>query len=234
MEMNRWKWLSYSLMALLVVGASCKDDDDDGPGQGNNNPDKKRNEAVFQKITQSNLAEIQMGQLASSMSTDSLVMSFGDMMVSDHQDAQDYVDSLADKRDLDLPGVLDQTNQQLKDSLSGLSGMVFDSAYIRTQITMHNMVKDYFMSIVDTTNDQALKYYIQKYLPVINEHLTMANMILNNLGNDTTGGPGNPPVDTMNPPVDTMNPPVDTTNPPVDTTQNPGDTNTATAFFRRR
>jgi putative membrane protein len=241
MEMNRWKWLSYSLMALLVVGASCKDDDDDdGPGQGQNNPDRKRNEAVFQQITQSNLAEIQLGQLASTKATDSLVMDFGDMMVEDHNDAQDHVDSIGNKRDLNLPTMLDQANQELKDSLDALSGMAFDSAYLRSQIRMHNMVKDMYSAIVDTTNDQALKTYVQKYLPIINQHLTMANMLYNNLGNDTTGGPGGPPVDTTTPPVDTTTPPVDTTTPPVDTTTPPVDTTTPPVdtnnnlVFRRR
>ncbi len=233
MEMNRWKWLSYSLMALLVVGASCKDDDDDDPGQGQGNPDRKRNELVFQQITESNLAEIQLGQLASTKASDSLVMDFGDMMAEDHTDAQDHVDSIGEKRDLNLPTALDQASQQLKDSLDALSGMAFDSAYLRSQIRMHNKVKDMYSSIVDTTNDQALKTYVQKYLPIINQHLTMANMLYNNLGNDTTGGPGGPPVDTTTPPVDTTNPPVDTTNPPVDTTNPPVDTNNGVVFRRR-
>lgn len=244
MEMNRWKWLSYSLMALLVVGASCKDDDDDdnGPGQGGNNPEKGRSEAIFQQITQSNLAEIQLGQLAYTKANDSLVMEFGQMMVDSHQVAQEFVDSVGEKRDLDLPDGLDQANQQLKDSLSTLSGVAFDSAYLRSQIRMHTMVLAMYTSILDTTTDLTLKKYVELYWPGVNKHLMLADSLLNNL--DTIPrDPGNPPVDTLNPPVDTLNPPVDTLNPPVDTTQNPpvdtnqtpGDTNnTVAAFFKRR
>lgn len=190
MEMNKKvKWLSYFLIPGLAIIVSCKDDDDDN-GNNNGNNDDGRNEVVMEQISYSNNAEVDLGQLASTQGTDSLVKAFGEMMVNDHENAQEDLDSLADERNIDLPTTLKDEHADLKDSLDNLSGLSFDSAYIQSQVVMHTEAKNLFEAIADTTDDQDLKNYVNNNLPRINMHLMEADSILDLLtggGNDTTG-----------------------------------------------
>jgi predicted outer membrane protein len=222
MEMKRMKWLGYLMVPFLAFAVSCKDDNnDDDLGNNGGTANDGRNEAVMVQITNSNLAEVNFGQLAYTQVTDSLVKDFGQMMSEDYQSAQDDLDSLASKRNIDLPTTLSTQWQTKKDSLAGLTGRAFDTSYIVNQIRMHIQAKNMFKSIADSTDDPGLKAYVNKYLPVIEKHLMKADSIAVLLGIDTTGfgndttGVGN---DTTGVGIDTTGVGSDTTGVGNDTT----------------
>jgi putative membrane protein len=187
MEMRKKNWLTYLLIPALVVAISCKKDDENDNNNNNNGNSNKKNESVIKQIGASNLAEITLGQLAGNNGGDTLVKAFGAMMVTDHQKAQDELDSMAGGRNIDLPVNLDTVNSALRDSLTALSGFDFDTSYIKSQILAHTKVKNMFEAIKDSTNDAQLKSYVTKYLPDINQHLAKADSIASVLGVDTTG-----------------------------------------------
>ena len=195
MEIRKMKWLAYLIVPFIAVAISCKDDDDDmGNGNGSDHVNGP-NEVVLEDFTQDNLAIIELGTQAVSGGEDTLIRAFGQMMINAYSSAQDFLEAIAEGRNVDLPAEPGNEQQQFSDSLGTLTGPEFDSVYIFNQILMHTETKNYFEAVFDTTNDQALKNYINQYLPAVTSHLQLADSIAallfnyegGGIGNDTTG-----------------------------------------------
>lgn len=166
--------LKYFFIAAVVVGfAACKDDDDDNDG-----PERK-NKAAISDFAYSNNAEVDMGQLANTKGTSAGVKAFAQMMVTEHQKAQNDLDTIADKRNIDLPDALKPMDKATRDSINGLTGARFDSAYIKSQIVAHTRTKNMFTAFRDSSTDAGLKAYVNRYLPKVQLHLQKADSIFN-------------------------------------------------------
>ncbi|HLW19970.1 MAG TPA: DUF4142 domain-containing protein [Cyclobacteriaceae bacterium] len=162
--------IHYLLLAAIMVGFSACNDDDDEP----NNPinDQDRNFAL--NATYSNLAEIQMGQLAVSEAADESVADFAEMMVTDHTNAQNQLANLAESLDIDLPDTLKTEHQMIRAQLSALEGAAFDSAYISSQVVAHQQAQQIFQTQIDQGMNPQLKEYAANTLTHILMHLERA------------------------------------------------------------
>jgi putative membrane protein len=173
----------------LALCVSCKKDDTND--NSNNNKKYGPNASVIRDMSYSNRAEISLGNLADSNASDPSVKAFGRMMIQDHQDAQNYLDTVAENRNVVLPDGLNDEAITLRKSLSSLSGREFDSVYINSQVLMHMKADTLFTSFRDSTTDQGLKNYVNKYLPGILKHLQKADSLANMMSSpsDTTDVP---------------------------------------------
>ncbi len=171
--MESKKWI-YAIALASVIWTACDDDDNDADRAEFNDAD----ETFVEKAAMSNMAEIQMGELAATKGADSLVRAFGESMVNDHTTAQDELDDIADDHDdVDWPDDLDQEHQNIMETLMQLEGFRFDSAYIASQVTAHERAVKTFQDGRDNGSDAEVRSYIDKYLPKIEMHLDKADSI---------------------------------------------------------
>jgi putative membrane protein len=159
------------LLATVFLFGACNKDDD------NNNGTPQSDQDFMVKAAQSNLAEVDAGQLAASKSGNAAIKMFGQMMVTDHTQAFAELKINADSLKFTLPASPDSMHIALKQKLSTLTGKSFDSLYINSQVNDHHTAISLFESEASSGYDQRLRNYANKYLPGLRMHLHMADSI---------------------------------------------------------
>src|SRR3954454_745358 len=126
------------------------------------------------KAAQGGMAEVALGQMASSKATDAGVKAFGDRMVTDHSKANDELKQLAQTKGVTLPADTDDASKKTSDKLSKLSGKAFDKGYISDMVTDHEKDVKEFEKASKDAKDPDLKAWATKTLPTLQDHLKMA------------------------------------------------------------
>ena len=126
------------------------------------------------KAAQGGMAEVSLGQLASSKGTNSDVKAFGDRMVTDHSRLNDELKQFAQSKGVTLPADVDQESKDTADKLSKASGKEFDKAYIDDMAKDHEKDVKEFEKQSKDTKDPDLKAWVTKSLPTLQDHLKMA------------------------------------------------------------
>ena len=120
------------------------------------------------------LAEVQLGQLAEQKATSPQIKEFAKRMVTDHTQANEELMQLGKSENLSLPSQLDAKHKTEMDRLSAMSGNAFDAAYMQHMVQDHKQTVSEFQKQAQSGRDPALKSFAQKYLPIIQQHLQMA------------------------------------------------------------
>ena len=126
------------------------------------------------KAAQGGMAEVSLGQMASSKATDPAVKAFGDRMVTDHSRLNDEMKQLAQTKGVTLPTDLDDEAKKTSDKLSKLSGKAFDKEYISDMVTDHEKDVKEFEKQSTGAKDADLKTWVTNSLPTLQDHLKMA------------------------------------------------------------
>jgi putative membrane protein len=95
------------------------------------------------------IAEVELGKLATERGASADVKRFGQMMVNDHQKANDELKQIATRFDVPLPTVVDEKHRDLQEKLSKLQGGDFDRQYMDAMVDGHGDVIDKLESRVD-------------------------------------------------------------------------------------
>jgi putative membrane protein len=180
-------FLTGVIAATIIIG--CKDDSND------NTPsisDSDKNFAT--NASMANRSEIDVGQLAADHGDNSEVRNFGTRMVSEHTPALKSLDSIGNLKGITMPTLPDAEHQQLKQRLSNLTGINFDTAYVNSQVKDHKKVISMFEDEASNGQDSDLKAYANKNLPHLRDHLSAAQQLQTTLmnggnNNDTTANP---------------------------------------------
>ena len=130
--------------------------------------------AFMDKAAQGGMAEIELGQLATQKGRSEQVKQFGQKMVDDHTKANDQLKQVASQEGVTLPTGLDAKDEATKDKLSKLSGTQFDKAYMKDMVSDHKEDVAEFQKEAQNGKDPAVKNFAQQTLPVLQEHLQMA------------------------------------------------------------
>lgn len=160
----------FAAAALLTV--AC-DDDDNVIEDIFDNDDR----AFMQDAARANRAEIDMSQLASTKSQNEAIQMYAMMMIEQHTEAQTELDSIANKENIDIIDELSDDDEELRDQLMALEGWQFDSAFMQSQVNAHQANISRFEKQVDEGEEDGALWYANKYLPILREHLEMADSI---------------------------------------------------------
>lgn len=134
----------------------------------------KDDQEFMNKAAQAGMAEVMLGQTASTKGTSPDVKNFGTRMVSDHGKAGDELKQLAQTKGVTLPADVDDGSKKMADKLSKLSGKDFDKEYMKGMVDDHEKaVKDFEKASKDA-KDPDLKAWASKTLPTLQDHLKMA------------------------------------------------------------
>lgn len=126
------------------------------------------------KAAQGGMAEVTLGQLASSKATNADVKAFGDRMVTDHSKLNDELKQLAQTKGVALPTDVDKESKDTADKLTKASAKAFDKEYISDMVTDHEKDVKEFEKHSKSAKDPDLKTWVTNSLPTLQEHLKMA------------------------------------------------------------
>jgi putative membrane protein len=162
------------------------------------------------KAAEGNMAEVQLGELAKDKASNSSVKDFAQRMIDDHGRTLTEIQKMASDKAVTLPDKLTGKFAATKERLSKLSGAQFDRAYMTDMVNDHREDVKEFEQHAKTGTDPDIKAFAAKTLPVLQEHLRMAESIHSELSggarkgessrekntntdtntNSTTGAPG--------------------------------------------
>ena len=125
----------------------------------------------IQAAAQGGMTEVKLGELASRTGQRDDVKKFGQRMVKDHTGVNDDLKALAAQKGVTLSDSLDADHQKVVDKMSALSGSDFDNAYIAGMIKDHKSDAKAFKAESSATKDTEVKGFVDKTIPVVNEHL---------------------------------------------------------------
>ena len=125
----------------------------------------------------SGLAEVQAGQLATQKATSPQVKQYGQTLVTDHSKANDELQQIAQQENLTLPPQPGASERSQDQQLGGMSGSAFDSAFVSDEVRDHQQAIATFQREAQSGHDPALKDFAQKTLPMLRQHLQMAQSL---------------------------------------------------------
>ena len=124
--------------------------------------------------------EVTLGDLAQKSATQA-VKQFGKRMVDDHGKAGKQLTDLAAQKGAMLPVGISDEQQKEVDHLSLLTGPEFDRAYIAFMVRAHRANLKEFQRAAQGVQDTDLKAFAANMVPTVQEHLSMAESLDENL-----------------------------------------------------
>ena len=167
-----------SSAALLAMPALAQQGNPAGmtPGTGPDQPNAAdRNFA--RAAAGGGMAEVEFGKLAEQRAGSEALKDFGRRMVEDHGKANDKLEGLAKDDGIPLPDKIDPEHAAMHDRLAGLSGAEFDRAYLAGQLADHQKTAQLLEYEIGSGQDADLKSFASEALPIVLQHLRMAQDI---------------------------------------------------------
>ena len=128
----------------------------------------------MQKAAGGGRAEVELGKLAQQKAMRGEVKEFATRMVEDHGKANGELEKIASANNVQLPNDVDKKTRKEMDKLSKLVGGDFDRAYMKHMVKDHEEDVEDFRKEAKSKQDSEAKAFAQNTLPVLEEHLTMA------------------------------------------------------------
>ena len=166
-------WTTLMTVTLLTGLVSCDKDDDNTPI--NNYSAKDRD--FMAKATYINLGEVSSGNLALQKTSTPAIVTFANMMITDHTNAHNQLKSMVQPKGGVVPADTDQEHKDMAAMLASLSGDAFDSTYIYMMVAGHDKAIALHQDEIQNGSNQELKDFASNKLPVIQHHRMMADSI---------------------------------------------------------
>jgi putative membrane protein len=146
-----------------------------GPGTPAPGQPNRPDHSFAQAAALGGKAEVGLGQLAEKKGQSKAVSDFGRRMIGDHGKANQQLDELAQAAKVPQPKDADEQHKVMLQYLEKLSGP--DLAYIRGQVTEHQMAAQLFEWEIGSGQDSQLRAFAAQVLPTVLRHLELASAI---------------------------------------------------------
>lgn len=127
----------------------------------------------LEKAHQSNLAEIKLGKMAESKGHSSAVREAGKILRSDHEQLDAKLKPVAERLNVSLPESPSQEEQAVAKMLSDKSGMQFDEAWVKNEISDHEKAISKTKNEISQVSSHEVQMLAKNTLPVLEKHLHM-------------------------------------------------------------
>lgn len=163
-----------SLLLPISILIGCSKSNHSSPASPLNDMDHKfLTDASF-----SNYDEIDASKLTSSQSSNGEVKTLGQEMINDYRTSESELGNIADSLKVPIPAEPDSAHKLKINKLMALSGAAFDTTYLRDMINDHQGAISLFQKELNTGQSARLQQFVNKYLPRIQRHLTIADSIM--------------------------------------------------------
>ncbi len=137
---------------------------------------EKKEQMFLTKAIEGNLAEVKMGQLAQKNGASQGVRMFGQMLETDHSEANKKAEEAAAALHIKVPTQPDSEQKADFEHLSKLNGTMFDVEFVKHMIEDHEKdIKEYETA---SSMPDAAGTYAKESLPTLERHLRTAQSIL--------------------------------------------------------
>jgi len=143
--------------------------------------DKKDDSEFLVDIAEVNLAEIEIGKLAQTKSTNPEVKKFGKMLVDEHTKSASEVSVLAKAKNFTLPTSLTEEGQDEYKKLNEKSGLDFDKKFADMMIDGHEKAIDKLKKATEDAKDQDVKLWASNNIAPLTAHLEHAKLLKQDL-----------------------------------------------------
>ncbi len=133
-----------------------------------------------QRAASGGMAELQAAQLAQQRGSSSQVRQFAARMITDHTQANDELQQIAQEANITLPTKPTGKDAAAGQRLGALNGTAFDQAYAQVELGNHQQDVALFRKEATSGQDPALKAFAQKMLPILQQHLQLAQILNTN------------------------------------------------------
>lgn len=196
----RFTKLSFALLCAGALGACSKADNaadtaaartDSAAGRVDsaatamaNTAGSWTNDRIFGFTHNADNGEIALGKLAATKATNSVVKSYGQQMVKDHQAMMNDAHALMGKVNATADSTWDDAKdlagdgaEKLKELTEKAKGADWDKNYIESQVDIHKRVLEKLQDAVRNNSDTTVTAAITKATAKVQEHLTKAESI---------------------------------------------------------
>ncbi|HTL08475.1 MAG TPA: DUF4142 domain-containing protein [Chitinophagaceae bacterium] len=132
--------------------------------------------AFVRKAASGGMLEVQLGNMAASNGMSPSVKKFGEMMITDHTQANTNLKTIAQQLQINLSDSLLPAHAHHKQMLSAAKGSAFDKAYMKMMVEDHKEDIADFQKASNSKNSM-IKNFASETLPVLNKHLDSATAI---------------------------------------------------------
>ncbi|MFC6225691.1 DUF4142 domain-containing protein [Hymenobacter artigasi] len=144
-----------------------------GDANGPTGPHKDDNEFMM-TAAHSDQNEIQQSKMALAKGVTGMAKEMANKMITDHAKSTADLKVIAAKKGVTLPTDMDAEHKAMVPAMEKLSGKEFESKYLAQMQADHQKTANTMMAHAKMTNDADLKGFIDKTLPVVQQHLAMA------------------------------------------------------------
>jgi putative membrane protein len=123
------------------------------------------------------MGEVELGKLGERKAQSDALKDFARRMIEDHGEANESLISLAKEDGIAVPDALDEEHEALRDRLGAMSGSEFELAYIQGQVVDHQKTVQLLEYEIGSGQDVELKSFASEILPIVLDHLEMAQSI---------------------------------------------------------
>ena len=173
--MNRMVAAWFS--SLLCIG--CVDAGAQSMGSGTRETPADSPDAMFvQQAGVSGTAEVELSRIAVRQAQSPDVRRFAEDMVQEHErNNRELMTIAAHENIAPPPDMVDDAHAQLRAQLSVMHGEAFDRAYMDAMRADHEKLAALLRSSQATVSTPELRRYIATTLPVVQDHLKMAEAV---------------------------------------------------------
>jgi putative membrane protein len=126
------------------------------------------------KVSQGDVDEIKLSELAQQKATNPVVKSFASKMVKEHKMMSANLKPFADSWGISAPTSVDDDAQKEWDKLNGLSGADFDKEYMDVMVGDHTKALDAYTDEAKDTKDKKFQAAVIKNKTMVAAHKNMA------------------------------------------------------------
>lgn len=154
------------------------------PGQ---TPQNLRADSAFiSEVDAGNTTELRLARMAEGRSRDALVKRFAQNMVADHDRMQAEWRALSSRNGLRVNANISPRHQEQITRLGVLSGTEFDRAYATAMVQNHQENLNTFQTRGRAAQSTEVRQLVERSLPTLQQHLSLAQQVTNQVGGDTT------------------------------------------------
>jgi putative membrane protein len=143
-----------------------------------------RDYRFFDKAAQGGIEEVQLGELAKEKGVSQSVRDFGNRMIADHGKANKELTQLGTQKGAAMPTQLAHHERSTLEDLQKTSGADFDKDYAKAMVKDHRKDVKEFESAIKDVKDPEVRAWAQKTLPILQEHLRMAEQMQESVKNE--------------------------------------------------
>lgn len=168
--------LSAALVATLATAAFAQNDPNRAAADraGGQQEDKSHEQRFIQMASSDNNYEIQLGQLVQQRAQEQSVKELAQRLVQDHQKAEEQLRQCAQQIGVTLSDQLNPVHQAMLREMQQKQGPELERAFTFDQVGDHHKDVLKFQWVAEHAQDPQVKQYAQQQVPVLREHLQMA------------------------------------------------------------